>query len=753
MMSTDANGSTQALSVPVATHPGEGPVIAAAPALYGPLALAGEAPAGPPGLTAAPTLPGLLQALRRRWLLALGLAAGAAVLAVAAVFVFLPPYYVVLAQFNVSAAQDRGPFDATQDSHLEFAVFKEYQKALIRAPMVLTAALNEKVSAGREARDLPLVRAQGNGVIDWLDRTLKSEFKVAPEILSATLIGDDPEGLADLLNAIGSAFVKENDEKEKVRRKERLDLYREKLKLEEQNLSNLRAKLDAKRRPEDAKGRTKEQAEQDLFLFKARLTSVQLEQSRNELELADLQAKRDSAQTLPVPIDQVEDFLRNDGATKSMIAAMQPVQERIVEYERLGNPDAVRGLIASEKAKLKSLQNQVDKRRLDALPEIEVRYRARLKAELAEKIDSAERKRTHYAAAIKGLQDQIAALDPFGFNEPPDVLHLKDEIEGTKQAVTKIRETILLLGAEVSSSRVSFQMRAVAPTERDYSRQVKLAGAGSVSAFCLMLFGVALWEFRTRRISMTEEVSQGLALAVVGSLPLVRARAAGAARTSTPQAAARDLIVQSQLQEAIDGVRTRLLHTARSESMRVIMVASASPGEGKTSVATQLAASLARAWRKTLLIDGDLRNPAAHKVFDVPSEPGLSEVLRGEVAVEDVIRPASISRLWVLPAGHSDGHALQALAQDEVATLFAKLREQYDFIVVDSSPVLPVADTLLVAQHVDGVLFSVLRDVSRSPEVYAAQQRLVPLGVRTLGAVVIGMSGDAGGRAYRYAAS
>jgi Mrp family chromosome partitioning ATPase len=86
---------------------------------------------------------------------------------------------------------------------------------------------------------------------------------------------------------------------------------------------------------------------------------------------------------------------------------------------------------------------------------------------------------------------------------------------------------------------------------------------------------------------------------------------------------------------------------------------------------------------------------------------------------------------------------VQALAQDGVKAMFAQLKEQYDFIIVDSCPVLPVADSLLLGQHVDAVLFSVLRDISRTPLVYAAQQRLHSLGVRSLGAVVIGDTGNA----------
>ena len=87
----------------------------------------------------------------------------------------------------------------------------------------------------------------------------------------------------------------------------------------------------------------------------------------------------------------------------------------------------------------------------------------------------------------------------------------------------------------------------------------------------------------------------------------------------------------SLLLESIDATRTMLVHAARSGSHRVIMIASALPGEGKTSLASHLATSLARSGQKTLLIDADLRCPSIHRLFDLAPDPGLSELLRGEI--------------------------------------------------------------------------------------------------------------------------
>jgi capsular exopolysaccharide synthesis family protein len=178
------------------------------------------------------------------------------------------------------------------------------------------------------------------------------------------------------------------------------------------------------------------------------------------------------------------------------------------------------------------------------------------------------------------------------------------------------------------------------------------------------------------------------------------------------------------------------------------MITSAESGEGKTTLATHLATSLARTGLKTLVIDGDLRCPTIHRLFDLPPEPGLSELLRGEFGLDDVIAPTSVVELKVLAAGRYDQAAIRNLAQGGLGPIFTRLKEQFDFVIVDSSPLLPVADGLLIAQQADAVLFSILRDVSRKTKVFAAYQRLSKLAVPILGAVVTGTYGGAYGYGY-----
>jgi MinD-like ATPase involved in chromosome partitioning or flagellar assembly len=127
-------------------------------------------------------------------------------------------------------------------------------------------------------------------------------------------------------------------------------------------------------------------------------------------------------------------------------------------------------------------------------------------------------------------------------------------------------------------------------------------------------------------------------------------------------------------------------------------------------------------------------------------------VLLSEAYVAEATRSTSVDGLWVMPAGQWDRDVMHALARDGMEEIVRKLKAKYDFIVIDSHPVLPANDALLVGQHADAVLLSLLRDVSQAPRVYAACQRLNTLGIRILGAVVNGIRQEDYSSGYQYAA-
>ena len=182
-----------------------------------------------------------------------------------------------------------------------------------------------------------------------------------------------------------------------------------------------------------------------------------------------------------------------------------------------------------------------------------------------------------------------------------------------------------------------------------------------------------------------------------------------------------------------------VLYGAADRRVRTLLVTSAVDGEGKTSLAGHLAISLTRAGLRTLLVDGDVQAPSAHALFGIPAAPGLCEVLRGEAAAADAVRPTALPGLSVLPAGEWDLIARQALVGHRWKAIKEELEAGYDFVVVDSGPVLLVSDSLLMARDADGVLLSVLLDVSRVASVEETRDRLKTVGANVLGVVVNGV--------------
>jgi capsular exopolysaccharide synthesis family protein len=277
-------------------------------------------------------------------------------------------------------------------------------------------------------------------------------------------------------------------------------------------------------------------------------------------------------------------------------------------------------------------------------------------------------------------------------------------------------------------------------------KKVMMAGATGAGAMVLVFLVIAYWEFLSRRILGPDDVVDRLGWRLVGSIPDIpskhrRLKNAGSSASKH---------WSSMLTESVDATRAALLRTAATDGIRTVMITSAVAGEGKTSLSCHLATSLARASRKTLLIDGDLRRPSVHKMFDLPVDPGFAGLLRGDLEDEAAIRSTPAANLWIMPAGQCDAATLQALSEGKIKPILERLKEQFDFVIIDTSPVLPVVDALEIGQHVDVAIFSLLRDVSRVPNVYAAYERMAALGIRIIGAVVNGVRKDRYGYAYSY---
>jgi polysaccharide biosynthesis transport protein len=312
-----------------------------------------------------------------------------------------------------------------------------------------------------------------------------------------------------------------------------------------------------------------------------------------------------------------------------------------------------------------------------------------------------------------------------------DLEMMRAEIENLNLVHANIEEEVERVKVERNKApRVSLIQSAEPPTTPvNFVPRLALATLGLVLGLCLPAGLVLFWDVRKRLVNSSEEVSQLVGLPVMGTLPLIPLRRRLSASTEEGSG------WKAQVTESVDGIAAKLLRQAALDDCRVVLVTSAVGGEGKTSLATQLAASLAHRGRKTVLVDGSLRRPAIDGLFKLKRGPGVAEFLRGEG--ELTVRATSIGNLSVVTAGQWDRKAVTALAGDSAARMFARLREDYDFVVVDSSPVLPLADTRFVAQHADLALLCAMRDVSRITEVTEAYFVLAAMGVENVETAVV----------------
>lgn len=180
----------------------------------------------------------------------------------------------------------------------------------------------------------------------------------------------------------------------------------------------------------------------------------------------------------------------------------------------------------------------------------------------------------------------------------------------------------------------------------------------------------------------------------------------------------------------------RLRQLRQSRPLKKVLITSTIPQEGKSTVAANLACTLARRKQhKTLLLEGDLRRPTVAQKFGMGRVPGLSEWLRGETASMNIYRLDALG-LWVLPAGSAPENPLELMQSGKLLPLMEQLTAWFDWIVIDSPPVLPLADTSMWARLADGILLVTRKNITEKQQLQRGLEALEP--AKLLGALVNG---------------
>jgi capsular exopolysaccharide synthesis family protein len=234
-----------------------------------------------------------------------------------------------------------------------------------------------------------------------------------------------------------------------------------------------------------------------------------------------------------------------------------------------------------------------------------------------------------------------------------------------------------------------------------------------------------------------EEVGKRLSLPVVGYIPrlkLDRKSAAPSPGSCLDASLVASHLPRSESAETFRGVRTALYFGTRGKRQQVIQVTSPLQGDGKSTLSANLAITIAQSSKRTLLIDADLRRPTLHKLFGLSAEQGLSSVISEEVKSAEAIQKSCIANLSVLTCGTLPPNPAELLTSDRFHELLDSFRAEYDFVIVDSPPLLVVTDASVIAPTVDGVILVVrMRAHARHP---AERSRQV---LESLGATVVGV--------------
>jgi len=247
--------------------------------------------------------------------------------------------------------------------------------------------------------------------------------------------------------------------------------------------------------------------------------------------------------------------------------------------------------------------------------------------------------------------------------------------------------------------------------------------AGLTIAFGLA-FGI---EYLDDTVKTPEDVTRRLKLPLLGLVPAVRGDRVPVLTETVPH----------DFGESFRSLRTSLVFTTGSEGTRVIAVTSSQPLEGKTTTAANLALALALGGSRVLLIDADMRRPGLHKTIGLENGAGLSHLLVGQARVREAIQRTSEPNLYVITAGRTPPNPSELLASERMNVFLANLAHgPFDWVVIDTPPVLAVTDAVIIAQKVAGVVFVVGSEMTRRVHAERALETLQSGRVRGIGVVL-----------------
>ncbi|WP_435011832.1 polysaccharide biosynthesis tyrosine autokinase (plasmid) [Tundrisphaera lichenicola] len=603
----------------------------------------------------------------------------------------------------------------------------ESQARRITDPDVIALALANRP----ELLELPRLALPGDP-----RAAIRAAMVVTPEPRSGrvqvSIAGDSSEAAASVVDAVVDAYLqadREAAEREAEARRRRLDEDRERraeaVRLGRDVVTRLVERvgsIDAGR----ARDRDSAAAEAYGVLTRELLKcDLELIEARSNLDrIRGGSAEPASVGTGGPDAEVVAAFYAD-----SKVADLQSKLDRARDGQ--AGPDR-----AASKAQVESLQLQIDG----------------LWAEMKPGLVSATRRLTGREARTQAAEARVRDLEgrmkEFGsrleeFNARTRATGLDElALEFARQDLGRAESVLDALSrAEPEAQGPEVRPRREGPTRTSIAPEAALRRKAMLGAPALMFLAslalVTLIEFRAGRVSDPEDLPGRLRLEVLGIVPPLPG----------PRESRRVHREIDRFAQSLDHLRVAIGsgEDHRGRPLKSVVVTSARKGEGKTTLAAQLAERSVNAGLLTLLIDADFRNPALSRTLDLAGRRGLAEVLAGESAAEEVITVVGgAGGFHFLPAGSPRVAPGRLLQDARLGRLLARARESFDLVIVDAPPVLPVPDALTLGRWLDAALLVVRFDQSRYPMLERARRKLTAVGVPILGAVVVGVPGGDG---------
>ena len=347
-------------------------------------------------------------------------------------------------------------------------------------------------------------------------------------------------------------------------------------------------------------------------------------------------------------------------------------------------------------------------------------------------------RQNEYLAALAKENSLAGALnaqkgDALAMNRKAiDYSVLDREVQSGRQLYDSLLQRAKETGVstELKTSNIRIVDRAeipLGPVSPQNGLNLLLALFGGTLAACGLAF---FFEYLDSRIKTPDEIRAHLGLPHLGLLPALGAKAL---TTGYPLVSKG---VPGNFAEAFRAVRTNVLFSSAQEGSRTVVVTSTGPGEGKSMVASNLAVSLAQAGERTLLVDADMRKPKTHEIFEMAQEPGLSNLLVGNAKASEAVRKSGVAGLWVIPSGRMPPNPAELLGSPRFRNFLASLKDHFDWVIIDSPPVMAVTDAALVAHSATGVVFVVGSEMTSRHAARTAVNQLRQVQAKFVGAVL-----------------